>query len=74
MNCNFQKGIRFYSKNASNYISARRNFFQGGIKVHQGRACKGGRRVGGPGAEPPPGRQRSGQNCLKSIEKFTKFW
>ena len=39
------------------------SFFRGrgrGSEVHQGRACKGGRRVGGPGgvAEPPhPGRQ-----------------
>ena len=38
-------------------ISAHRNFFggEGGSEVHQGRACKRGRRVGGSGGgEPPP--------------------
>ena len=40
----------------TNFINARRNFFLGGSEVHQGRAWKGGRRVGGRGGwggEPP---------------------
>ena len=35
----------------------------GGSEVHQGRACKRGRRVGGPGAEPTAPRTQ---------EKFSK--
>ena len=42
-------------------ISARRNFFRGGSEVHQGKACKGGNRVGVPGGGAP-----------RTPEKFSK--
>ena len=67
-------------------ISARRNIFRGGgSKVHQGRACKGGRRVGGSGGRSPPDAgeilQKFVKKALKKLqlfknfqEKFAIFW
>ena len=48
-------------------ISARRNFF-GGIEVHQGRACKRGRGVGGPRGR-APGTPEKFSNILKKSMK-----
>ena len=42
--------------------------FSGGSEVHQGRACKGGRRVGGSGAEPPD----AGEVFKKFVKKSMK--
>ena len=54
----FWKGIgkKKAIRETSYTISARMNF-SGGSEVHQGRACKGGRRVGVPGCGAPPRTQ-----------------
>ena len=51
-----------------NSISARRNFF--------GTACKGGRRVGVPGAEPPDAGEvfkKFVKKSMKNVPFFQKF-
>ena len=59
------------------FICAGRNFPGRGSEVNLGRACKGGRRLGGSGGRAPPrlflGRRRGYQFFLKSNERFTIY-
>ena len=55
-------------------ISARRIFFRGGgSEVHQGKACKGGHRVGGSGGLSPPEAEEVFQKFVKKQWKNYNF-
>ena len=55
-------------------LSARRNSFRGGSEVHQGRACKGGHRVGGSGGLRPPDAGEVFQKSFKKINEKLQFF
>ena len=67
----FRSNSSFLSIETINTLAPAGIFF-GGSEVHQGRDCKGGRRVGGSGGG-APGRRRSFQKIWKKSLKNLQF-